>query len=123
LGAHDSHGWGEGDALPLYYYASSYGINVCVTGYYTWSPTTWRYLRISQIKKPSTNMELVESKHYWTVYYGIHYDLMRERHMNRMNTVFVDGHTAKIRKLEIGTGESGIPDDLFYKYWGIIRAY
>jgi len=103
--------------LPTSYGASSYAISAPLSGHYSWSPTTWRYHKISQIKSPSTNMLLVESSAYFCSFYGNHYDYMEERHFNRINIIFADMHTGSAKRLETGTGEASIPLDLFAKWW------
>jgi prepilin-type N-terminal cleavage/methylation domain-containing protein/prepilin-type processing-associated H-X9-DG protein len=120
LGVKNSYGWLSANEYPTRYYATSYGLNACAEGFYTWNPTTWNYLRISQIKAPSTNMLLVDATNYWIWHYGntSGYFSMTERHMNKMNIVFVDGHTGQAKKLDTGPGDAAIDKTLFHKWWG-----
>lgn len=122
-GAENSHKWAEGEAIPTRYYATSYGLNVCVTGFSTFSPNAWNYFRLSQIKNPSTNLLLTDSSSYWIKYYpnstgGAGFDAMKERHMNMMNVLFVDGHAGQAKKFDTSDGTTSIPMDMFYKWWG-----
>jgi prepilin-type processing-associated H-X9-DG protein/prepilin-type N-terminal cleavage/methylation domain-containing protein len=124
-GAHDSYKWETGDPTPTCYYATSYGINYCVTGYFTWSPTNWHYFKRSCIKSPSTNMHFTDShmKYYWISYYSVGtpprgYANMAERHSRRMNILFVDGHVSTGKKIETGPGTAVMSQDLFHKWWG-----
>jgi prepilin-type processing-associated H-X9-DG protein/prepilin-type N-terminal cleavage/methylation domain-containing protein len=123
-GAKNSYRWGstEENLLSWEYYATSYGLNQCVTGYYTWGPTTWNYLRMSQIINASTNIWLTDATNYWISYYiqsgAFGYYSMTERHMGRMNVLFIDGHMGQAKKQDAGTGDSGISSDLFYEWWG-----
>lgn len=106
------------DGAPANYYASSYGLNVCVTGYYT--AGVWSDFKMSKLLAPSTNIMLAESTLYWCRFYGAQgYDTMIERHFPFMSVAFCDTHVAPVRKTDTGFGDTGISSELFAKWWGV----
>ncbi len=118
-GEFSSYNWNEPRTVNR---GTSYGLNVYVTGHLTFSPSTWHPHKITQIKSPTTNMMFGESSSYRIEPYGTFYTAMQERHQNRMNVAFVDGHAGKVFKAETGSGGVTLPpDSLLYKWWGPYR--
>ncbi len=115
-GEQNSYGWNAGEATPksYKYFATSYGMNAHASGYYTYTPTVWHQNKITSIKKPTTNIWLTGSTSYWVTYYGAAYNAMIARHFNKLNVLFVDGHTGQLRKNDSGCGVTGIKLSLFY---------
>ncbi|OGV46435.1 MAG: hypothetical protein A2017_01990 [Lentisphaerae bacterium GWF2_44_16] len=114
-GARNSYNWPKNQALPDEY-ATSYALNACVTGYSMSS--VFYYIRLSRLVRPSTNIMLAESSTYWCYFYNSTYPKMQERHSGRMNILFCDFHVGNARRLDTGTGDAGISNDLFSKWWG-----
>ena len=103
------------------YWASSYAINSCITGYYPHYPDTFTYFKLAQIDPPSTHIMLAESSSYWCLFYSSGYDRMVERHFNRMNILFCDLHIGGARILETTPGVAAISNELFATWWGILQ--
>ncbi len=109
--------WG-GDTCD--WYATAYGMNLCVCGYKTWNPDIWHCLKYSQIKKPSTNIWVVDvNDWYYTHYYGTGHGgyLIVGRHSEGANILFCDGHCAWVKYDKIPHGV-GISTEDFLKWWG-----
>jgi len=126
FGAGNSWNWNGPTPGPISTSASSYAMNQCVTGYYSWSPTTsWHYLKLSKIRSPSTNILLADATSYWTYYYsgytaaggGYGFASLKPRHQNKMNILCVDSHITSAAVFELGDGTTTIPNDLFAKWW------
>lgn len=120
-GAKNSYFWSATQETPdsWAYYATSYGMNMRVTGFYTSSPTTWHYYRIPQLKKPTTNIWLTDAGFYFiSPFSSDPIKNMKERHMKKMNILFLDGHVGQAKIQETGPGNTSIPIEQYHKWWG-----